>query len=325
MGVLFIANILSTDLATIVRTRYLSAPLPIDQLAGVHVLSFATDGAHPILQLLISTSPYPIEVLGKHQAWRGLRHKFEAVHAYLVEKHLEKSEDIILFVDGYDTLFTPGKQDLIKKFKAFDKPLVISAENHCSHHSICTEAIASYPRSPVDTPFKYVNSGTYIGYASAVYTMLDEVLKDYPTEEHDQWMLHDYFIKHPERATLDYQQVIFSLLYGTDFKDYVYDTKQGRLINLLTQSQPIILHGNGGPGLLLKLHQYYMGTQPGWLLHWVYNTDLRIRISILWLLSNVSLRANSIWTSFGGRDSEWLIGIAAKTSALQGLIQQYLF
>ena len=220
------------------------------------ILSFATDPNHCMLKLLTASSPYPIEVLGKNKKWRFPRDKLEAVKQYLSKKNLRNSNKIIMFVDGYDTFFVPGNQDVIKKFHTFHKPVVISAEMGCwpFHTPACINKTL-YPKSP--TPFRYLNSGTYIGYASAIYKMLKEVLGEHPQQKDDQYMLHDYFIKHPDRVALDYHQEIFSLLYETRLSNYYYNDKTGFISNLITHSTPVVFHGNGGPPvkqLLLNLY-----------------------------------------------------------------------
>ncbi len=226
------------------------------QLKKLQIVSFASDQEHCMLKLLMKSSPYPIEVLGKNTKWRGHRYKQEAVKNYIARKNLRHSNQIIMFVDGYDTFFQPGNQDIIKKFEMFDTPIIFSAETNCwpPHTPACTH-LASYPQSP--TKFRYLNAGTYIGYASAIYRMLTEILKENPNQMDDQYMLHDYFIKHPDKVSLDYKQEIFSLLYGTNAKDYHYDDKTGFIMNNSTHTTPIVFHGNGGPlfkALLLDLY-----------------------------------------------------------------------
>jgi len=228
----------------------------VTQHKNIALLSFASDPNHSMLSLLRASSPYPLEVLGQNKKWRFHRDKLEAVKQYLSRKNLRHSNKIIMFVDGYDTFFAPGNQDIVRKFKAFHKPIVISAEKGCwpFHTPACINK-ALYPKSP--TPFRYLNSGTYIGYASAIYAMLKDVLQEHPQQRDDQYMLHDYFINHPEQVALDYHQEIFGLLYETSLHDYHYNDETGFMSNLITHSTPVVFHGNGGPAvkqLLLKLH-----------------------------------------------------------------------
>ena len=254
----------------------------VKQPHNLHVLSYATNPQHFILQLLISSSPYRIEVLGLGQGWKGYRDKLEGVRAYLEKSGLKNStKDIVMFVDGYDTAFTPGYQDLIKKFKSFKKPIVISAETNCVQHPICTKNVALYPKSPEDTIFKYVNSGTYMGYAASIYQMLDELLKKHPGTLDDQFALHTFFIAHPDRVALDYYQNIFSLLHGTGFEDYALDPRTKMLRNLITHTQPVVLHGNGGPELLLKLYRHYIGPGLSSWQHVYYYVNFTARMAAL--------------------------------------------
>ncbi len=227
---------------------------------NLKILSFASDPNHPMLKLLIQSSPYPVEVLGIHKKFRCYRDKLEAVRKYIAKKNLRNAnrhhtKTIIMFVDGYDTFFTPGNQDIIQAFKRFDKPIVLSAETFCWPLSTpaCIDK-SQYPQSP--TKFRYINSGTYIGYSFAIYEMLNKMLKDDPYQTDDQYLFHEFFLKHPNKIAVDYHQTIFSLLFQTRLEDYYYNQKTGIIHNRITGSTPIVLHGNGGlpsKKLLLEL------------------------------------------------------------------------
>ena len=225
------------------------------------ILSFATNAQHPMHRLLKKSSTLPIISLGNNQKWRWHRQKLTAVRNYLRKRHLQSSNTIILFVDGYDTFFTKNKGNLIETFKMFNKPLVISAEKGCwpRQTPACFDPTNNpYPASP--SPFRYVNSGTYMGYAWAVYQMLDETLKKHPEQKDDQYLLHDYFLNHPGEIALDYHQKIFSLLFKTTLIDFQFHPETKELTNLITNTKPFIIHGNGGPAVkavFLNLYQNY--------------------------------------------------------------------
>ena len=68
-------------------------------------------------------------------------------------------DDIIMFVDAYDVLIISDKKTILEKFLQKKTPLLFAAEKNCWPLDNVKDR---FPNSP--TPFKYINSGTYIGY-----------------------------------------------------------------------------------------------------------------------------------------------------------------
>lgn len=99
---------------------------------------------------------------------------------YMLKSYLEKidPDEIILFTDGYDTLFLSGEKEILAKFASFKKPLLFTAEKNCWPDKRLKYL---YPHSP--TQSRYLNSGGFIGYAGKIH----ELLKRY---EHLQFEAH---------------------------------------------------------------------------------------------------------------------------------------
>jgi hypothetical protein len=225
--------------------------------ANLHILSFGTNIHNSGLQNLLRSSPYKIHILGEGQIFKDLRDKFYSMVDYIKEHNLENSSDLIMFTDGYDTLFTPGKHNITAKFRAFNRPLVLSAEKNCypANTPACIHKDA-YPES--HNVFRYANSGGYLGEGWAVYKMLSECLGKYNVDNNDQYLAHMFFLDNRDMIALDYNQDVFSTLYHTKFEDYSYDKNLNQITNLITGSHPVILHGNGRHVVLLnKLYDYY--------------------------------------------------------------------
>ena len=222
------------------------------QLPHLHILTFATDIKERGLHDLLSSSPFKINILGKGKTFRDLRDKLYAVKEYIEQNGLIHSQDIILFTDGYDTVFTKNYKyyDLIEKFRAFNKPVIFSAETNCypAHLPICVNQDL-YPVAP--TKYRYLNSGGYIGEASFIYKMLELSLGvTYNIDNNDQYLTNMVFVDNQDWIGLDYFQEIFCTLYQTSFEDY--SGPEEKVQNLSTGSYPIILHGNGKYIMLLK-------------------------------------------------------------------------
>ena len=67
-----------------------------------------------------------------------------------------------MFVDANDIIFYDNPENIKKKFLEFNKNIVISAEKNCLPDK---DIIEFYPEETKNEKFRYVNSGTYMGYA----------------------------------------------------------------------------------------------------------------------------------------------------------------
>ena len=128
-------------------------------------------------------------ILGWGLKWQGLSQKLEAAHAYA--KSLP-ANDVILFTDAFDVLFADSGTSIHRKFlnltAELNSTIIFSAECGCWPHIIEdipllntgrkqeTTCFGKYPPSP--TPYRYLNSGTWIGYANASAEMLAQVMME---------------------------------------------------------------------------------------------------------------------------------------------------
>ncbi len=97
-----------------------------------------------------------------------------------------------------------------------------------------------YPESP--TRFKYLNSGSYIGYAGYIKRILEEI-SPIPDETDDQGLLTALFLHRPYEFGLDYFCDLF-LTFSQVEKNQIAIEEQG-VLSLETNSRPCVVHGNG--------------------------------------------------------------------------------
>lgn len=192
-----------------------------------------------------------LQLYGLNRKWNGFQDKLTNFYNFL-----QKIDDnkIVSFVDSYDVTIVDNADNIIKKFLSFKKPIVISAEKGCWPDKNIKRL---YPKSK--TPFKYVNSGTYIGYAGAIKKMLSEfkknnyncsnILNKKFNVSDDQRCLTTYYLKNQDIVVLDYTQKIFSCLYATDPSNFDV-ISQNKVINKVTNTQTSMLHGNSGDGMV---------------------------------------------------------------------------
>ncbi len=203
----------------------------------LHVCTFATKETKGLQYLRKSCERYgvPLQVLGLGQPWIGLAQKLHYCEEYA--KTLPKT-DILMFVDGYDVIIQADNQTILKTFFAMNHPFVIAAERNCSPFP---ELIHHFPQ---DTSFRYLNSGTYIGYVSNVLEILRS-LRPYNLKGNDQGLLMlDYVIK-PQKYRLDTYCQLFLPLTHIDLDELFIDEEHKQVYCLETGTLPCLLHGNG--------------------------------------------------------------------------------
>lgn len=226
---------------------------------------------HPKLAILeksAKTFNINIHVLGKGIKWER---NFQKIGLLLdAIENLDENE-LILCTDAFDVLYLQNSDTILKAYQtlctkvktdgAWASPIVFSAERLYSHH---------YPKykaywDAIPTPFgyKYLNSGTFIGYQKNLVTMLKQILKDAHnyTEKSDQKLYAEYAVKNPGKIILDYhcelfwcsagEQEIMQNLYKID------STNGGKILkNLRTNQNPCLVHITHSKGFydqLLKI------------------------------------------------------------------------
>jgi hypothetical protein len=131
----------------------------------MHVITVATK-QHPMLDLLIQQvkdAGITLTILGlelnKTIGWEAtgnLGLKLKLVHDFV---NTLPSEDVVLFMDAYDVLFKGNTKDILERYTTFKKSLVFGAETAC----FPDEFYSKYPEHTMDYPFRYLNSGLFIG------------------------------------------------------------------------------------------------------------------------------------------------------------------
>ena len=216
---------------------------PMINATDINIITVATEEAKmwPLSQ---SCDKHDINIvnLGKGDSWKsemegydGLR-KIELVKEFIKDL---REDEIVLFVDGYDTFFTESYETVVQRFLGFNVDILFGAEQDCwPVDNILYKKRWNHTR----TPYKYLNSGMYIGYAGALRDFLDT-----PTEEDkgdDQLYCQLRYLSKSKNSSyklaLDYEAYIFQN-HDTNIK-----IVNGQLWNDRTSCCGCIYHGNGG-------------------------------------------------------------------------------
>lgn len=218
----------------------------------LHVIIVATepDRSDQLLASLANKKGYVVHTRGMGEVWTG--YDFKLRHTLKLAKELPP-DAILMHLDAYDTYILTDASEVLRKFKGLDANIVVSTETNLAptwEFGNMTSAIDNmYPSAP--NRFRWINSGTYIGYAGAIANFLSSMPPDFycdmPTGEKsntsdDQRCFHTHFLREGTKhdIKLDYNQDIFHCMWGVD--KYSMEPKR---IHSETGSMPCIIHGNG--------------------------------------------------------------------------------
>ena len=150
----------------------------------------------------------------------------------LVRSHIQTlpDEDIVLFVDGYDVLFTDNIHSIKERFDGFDCDILFAAEKSCWPQPTIAP---QFPMTP--TLYKYLNSGVYMGKVARLNHFFSEVVAN---DQDDQlWMQKRFLGANGLNVKLDHEGYIFQCDDEVSF--------DGQQISN-GMCCPCIYHGNGG-------------------------------------------------------------------------------
>ena len=205
---------------------------------------------------------YPV-ILGQNDAAFSYLNKVKALREYLLNC---PPEEIILFTDCWDVIILSGENEIIEKFRSFNRPVVFSTEKILMTIKRGDECLKQWPAGIM--PYRWLSSGGFIGYAEAILGILNALhAVNYYDISDDQSIFYCYFLDHPDELVLDYKQEIFGNNSGVQVSNFrvkrvnkwfksiftkkfgLYDefrlTKEGAVYNTNTGQKCLLLHCPG--------------------------------------------------------------------------------
>lgn len=213
-----------------------------------------------------------ISLISDDKDWKSHRNKDNNLKKYLEKQH---PKEIILFTDGYDAIFIGSESEILERYEketGFTK-ILISAEINCYPANSLAEY---YPK--VKSPYKYLNSGGFIGSAEQILKVLNDLEKAYLWMNEAEYNIFEWsnqylwtlaYLKRNQEIMLDTDCILFQslavdiktslqLLSFIDKKRQVksfsikkmnelltnFKIRNGKINNIATQSYPIHLHFN---------------------------------------------------------------------------------
>jgi hypothetical protein len=221
----------------------------INNLQDYHIREFS--------KLIDTASVFNVDLsyMGIGTEYKNLKQKIEILYEYL--NSIEYDENtIILCIDGLDTLFNSDITTIKNKFLEKNTRILFSAEKIFTYQ--WNEYKSNYDNLPYE--YKYLNSGTFIGYITDIKVMLTEILqyKRFSETQIDQglygiWVSDN--LKFPNKVQMDGNCDIF----WVTSKDWEYIRTAKTLTNPFTNTLPCIIHntGNRHPNNFLAYQNAY--------------------------------------------------------------------
>ncbi|HAW05862.1 MAG TPA: hypothetical protein DCW83_14340 [Saprospirales bacterium] len=245
-----------------------------------HILTVATDESKASKLL---ESPHNIINLGKDVLWEGgtMQGPGGGQKVNLIREGLSNynDNDIVMFVDGYDTFIHASEDEILKRYFGFRAEVVFSAEKTCWPD----KSIAD--RFPETGGYRYLNSGTFIGTVGTLKKIFADQVENHSD---DQLYCQKQYLSGNFNITLDYESYIFFCLAGLE-KNCSYNQTNDFVINNETNCTSCIVHGNGGEytkesfnSLYYQINEYkiYIPTQEYKDLH-VLDRDILLLYNFL--------------------------------------------
>ncbi|XP_076270326.1 procollagen lysyl hydroxylase isoform X2 [Rhynchophorus ferrugineus] len=248
--------------------RYTNIDENIDTL-DILVFTVATNETDGFQRYISSARTFGIEpiVLGHGDIWKGGDNikanpgggwKINLLKNAL-QNYENKENKIILFTDAYDVIFIGKLSEVIQRFKNTGAKVLFGAEPYCWPD---VELAQQYPE--VDKGARFLNSGLFMGYIPEVINILNRAeIED--TGDDQLYYTHAFLDKEfreKNSIQLDHMSNIFQNIFGSasNLEILSNNDKDGSaetfsLKNVQTNSEPLIVHGNG----LSKLTLNYLG------------------------------------------------------------------
>lgn len=155
--------------------------------------------------------------------------------------------DVVVFTDGFDVFWSGVDVDtVVGRFLEMKAEVVFAAEKY-----LWPDKTLRFP--PSATPYRYLNSGCFVGRVGELKRMLAEPIADH---EDDQLYLHKAYLSGKYSAVLDHEHYIFA----TNCENITI--KNESIYNPRTKCFSCIYHGNGGSKAKEKFESLYSALFP---------------------------------------------------------------
>lgn len=170
--------------------------------------------------------------------------KLTLMHKFVSQASVHPN-DLVMFVDGYDVIINAPSHEIITAYEQAvggQDLALFSAEQSCwPDPTRAPEYDAKRHVHGGSTPYKYLNSGTYMGPAAVLKFMFDANIDKVKYTADDQRFFTDIYLSGGP-IVLDHHARVFWCLYNASH--HLRHTERGWM-NSATNTMPLVFHGNG--------------------------------------------------------------------------------
>jgi hypothetical protein len=184
----------------------------------LHYITVATK-PHEILNRIrekVTMQSENITILGEQEnrsiGWNSTGNfgvKLKEVRDFLMRDDVSDN-DIVLFTDAYDVIYYGTRDEIIRRYLTFSKPIVFGCETTCN-------PIPAYEKyyTNKSCEFPFLNSGLFIGRADALRTCIRDYKYNDKDDDQAFWTVR-FLETNKDLITLDYENRLFLNTYGVD-------------------------------------------------------------------------------------------------------------
>ncbi|WP_444903898.1 glycosyltransferase domain-containing protein [Microbulbifer sp. CnH-101-E] len=203
----------------------------------LHISTIATHSERmfPVLQESARRNGVSLTILGRDHPWKDFSSKMDILLPFF---QTLPEEDIICYLDGFDSLILPSVRLLEKNFHSFGKDIIFS--NDYRH-----DGVQGYFEKKFFPNEHVFSTGIFIGKNKALQNLFQAARGMYPNYCDDQKILRRYYAHHTcEQVDIDHEAKLF---YNFDMADPSYnllnqvDHIQGGKIYLFNGQSPSII------------------------------------------------------------------------------------
>ena len=169
----------------------------------VHIVTYATHSEGLFDKLVKNNHGVTVNVLGWNTKWNSFMDKFNGVIQYIDDN--TSDDDLIVFVDGFDSLVNKPLDGIEEVFKSFDASAVFS---HDTHRPRIANIVFTKCKNTE------LNSGMYMGYAKYIKDILTDSVQNYSCNDDQRVMTEVCELNN--KIKIDTDQKLFKNTYQRD-------------------------------------------------------------------------------------------------------------
>jgi len=207
------------------------------------IITVTNNPNHPgVERLTKSAEKFGWELYIVDAQWKGFGTKLIETYSFLINNPQIES---FVFVDAHDVVVLGTPEEFNSNLELHTSPssIVVSCEKACWPVAELAEA---YPSRDVGE-WKYINSGLYYSNRNSFINLFESRPPIYEDDD-QEWFTRSY-LRNDYHIIRDFNCILFQSY--SHISDDDFDYRDGRLINLKTNTAPVFIHGNGRTDMTL--------------------------------------------------------------------------